>query len=484
MFISNYSEPVKSADWIERYETVHNHLLQRIRQLKHANHEVANQIAERPQVEEARPLAAQNYRSMFEHAVVGIFQTAPDGQYQVCNPALASIYGYESVVKLLANLTNIWQQLYVDPQQRYKFIKQLCSCDSVSGLESQVYRQDGSIIWISEDVRAVRDDNGKLLYYEGFVIDITKQKLAEESSLRLQAELQLVVSQLKHTQAQLIQSEKMASLGRLVAGVAHEIKDPVNFLCNNLIPASQYAEDVLNILKLYAKNYPQPVLEIEEEAKEIDLDFLMEDFPKTLSSMQFGTERIFQIIQSLRLFTRCEEAEMTLVDLHQGIDSTLIIIHHRLKPQGKNLGINIIKEYEDLPLVECYPGLLNQVFMNLLGNAIDALDEAYNNLDTPQNPPTIRIRTEVIDDSSEGDFFAGRAFIRIIDNGLGMPEELTSRIFDQFFTTKSLGKGTGLGLSISHQIVVEKHGGQLRCISAPGEGTEFVIEVPIRRQKV
>lgn len=462
--------------------------------MKHANHELANQIAERPQVKEARPQADQKYCSMFDMAVVGVFQIAPDGRYQACNPALARIYGYESEAKLLASLTNIWHQLYVDPQRRYEFIEQLYSCDSVSGFESQVYRQDGSIIWISEDIRPVNDENGKLLYYEGFVVDITRQKIAEESARRLETELkikaqqlELVTSQLEHTQAQLMTSEKMASLGRLVVGVAHEIRNPVNCVCNNLIPASQYTDDLLNLLNLYAKHYPQPVAEIEEQAKAIDLDFLMEDFPKILSSMQLGSERLFQLIHSLLLFKPREEAQMTLVDLHQGIESTLLIVNHRLKPQGNQLGINVIKEYGDLPLIECYPSLLNQVFMNLLGNAVDALEEAYNNLDNHQNPqnyPTIRIRTEVINNADEDDFFAGRAVVRIIDNGLGMPEELTSQIFDPFFTTKLPGKGTGLGLSISHQIIVEKHGGQLRCFSAPSQGTEFVIEIPIRRPLV
>jgi two-component system NtrC family sensor kinase len=484
MFIRNSSEPENSADCRQRYETVHSNLLQRIKQLKHANHELANQIAERPQVEEARPQADQKYCSMFDHAVVGFFQIAPDGRYQACNPALARIYGYESEEKLLANLTNIWRQFYVEPQRRYQLIEQMYSCDSVSGFESQVYRQDGSIIWIVEDICPVIDEEGKLLYYQGFVVDITKQKLAEESARRLEAELKIKTQQLEHIQSKLVTSEKMANLGRLVLGVAHEIRNPVNCVCNNLIPATQYAEDLLNLLQLYAKHYPHPVAEIEEEAAAIDLDFLMEDFPKTLSSIQCGSERLFQLIHSLLLVKPREEAQMTLVDIHQGIDSTLLIINHRLKPQGNNLGINLIKDYGDLPLIECYPSLLNQVFMNLLGNAVDALEEAYSNLDNPQNSPTITIRTEVINDSNDRDFFSGRAVVRIIDNGLGMPEELTSQIFNPFFTTKLPDKGTGLGLSISHQIVVEKHGGQLTCLSSPNKGTEFVMEIPLRRPLV
>ncbi len=551
MFLGRDPLPASSADWVERYEKVHKNLRKRTKQLKRANRELASQTAERKRVEEALRQAEQKYRSIFENAVVGIFQTTPDGRYQACNPALASIYGYESVAELLASLTDIGQQLYVEPHRRHEFTEQLYSFDSVCEFESRVYRKDGSIIWIAEDARAVRDEDGALLYYEGFVTDITKRKSAEESlreseaQLRAKAEqLEVTLSKLQQTQTQLIHNDKMCNLGQLVAGVAHELNNPVNFVCNNLIPASQYAEDLLNLLKLYIKYYPQPMPEVQQEAEAIDLEFLIEDFPKTLLSMQVGADRIRQVIQSLRNFSRLDEAQMTRVDLHQGIDSTLLIVHNRLKPKGDNPGITVIKEYGDLPLVECYAGLLNQVFMNLLCNAIDALEEY------PQNPcsdrhgegcsldsqphassrvsdeavpearavatleasPTqstavplalaqrnevqrespledltrtrriIRIRTEIVgSESTDGDSSTPRAVIRIIDNGPGMPEDVRTRIFDPFFTTKPAGKGTGLGLSISYQIVVEKHKGQLNCICALTGGTEFMVEIPIRQ---
>jgi PAS domain S-box-containing protein len=560
MFLSRDNLPASSPDWLKHYEKLHTNLVKRTRQLKRANRELAHQIAERKRVEEALQQAEQKYRSIFEYAVVGIFQTTPEGNYKACNPALASIYGYESSGELLTSLTNIERQLYVDPQRRREFIEKLHTCDSVSEFESQVYRLDGTIIWISENARAVRDVNGTLLYYEGFVTDITQRKLAEEvmrqseTQLRVKAEqLELALSKLQQTQSQLVHNEKMSSLGQLVAGVAHEINNPVNFVCGNLIPASQYTQDLLNLLKVYAQNYPQPVPEVQQEAKAIDLDFLIEDFPKTLSSMQLGADRIRQIVQSLQHFSRLDDAQMTPADLHKGIESTLLIIHHRLKGKGDSSEITVIKEYGDLPLVECYPGLLNQVFMNLLCNAIDALEEcnqkrcvansledpcigsnldacggalaghtqvsdrqtvatlettnplieggstgllspchsasavqlspeAASSVDIEQYPRTIRICTQVKRGNLPTDDGCDLwAVVKIIDNGSGMTEDIKTRIFDPFFTTKQIGKGTGLGLSISHQIVVEKHGGHLRCISAPEQGTEFVIEIPIRQ---
>lgn len=513
MFLSRDSLLNSSSDWVERYEKVHKNLVKRTRQLKSANHEVANQIAERKQVEKALRQAELKYRSIFENAVEGIFQSTPDGRYIACNPALARIYGYESAEELLISLTDIGRQLYVEPHRRYEFVKQLHACDFVSEFESQVYRKDGRIIWISENARAVHDDDGMLLYYEGFVTDITKRKATEaallqsEAQLRIKAEhLEQALSQLQQTQSLLMHNDKMSSLGQLVAGIAHEINNPVNFVCGNLIPASQYTEDLLNLLNLYAKHYPQPVPEIQMAAEAIDLDFLIEDFPKTLSSMQLGADRIRQIVQSLRNFSRLDEAEMKPVDLHQGIDSTLLIINNRLKPNGDNPGITVIKEYGDLPLVKCYAGLLNQVFMNLLSNAIDALEEGYhkrcvadcfedpcmtltpqveNNTvdrDIVQHPHIIRIQTEVVDGNlPNGETSGLQAVVKIIDNGPGMSQEVKAQVFDPFFTTKPQGRGTGLGLSISYQIVVEKHGGQLKCISAPDRGTEFRMEIPIRR---
>jgi signal transduction histidine kinase len=281
--------------------------------------------------------------------------------------------------------------------------------------------------------------------------------------------LEQALRELQQTQAQLIQSEKMSSLGQLVAGVTHEINNPVQFILGNLDYAIAYTQDMLNLLKLYAQHYPQPVPEIQEVTEAIDLDFVIEDFPKILSSMRIGADRIRTIVQSLRSFSRSEEAKMELIDIHEGIESTLLILQNRLKATTDHPGITVLKAYSNLPRVKCYADQLNLVFMNIISNAIDALDN-YK----PNELGTITIHTELLDGNSH-------VMIRIKDNGSGMTEDVKARIFDPFFTTKPIGKGTGLGLSVSYQIVVEKHNGQLRCISAPGEGAEFLIELPIRQ---
>jgi GAF domain-containing protein len=281
---------------------------------------------------------------------------------------------------------------------------------------------------------------------------------------------------LQKAQLQIIQSEKMASLGQLVAGVAHEINNPVNFIHGNLEHANQYTQELIHCIQLYQEYYPEPVQEIQKFLKKTELAFLFEDIPNIFQSMQVGTNRILEIVMTLRNFSRLDEAEFKDVDIHDGINSTLMILQNRLKPSSDSSHIRVIKNYDELPLVECYPGQLNQVFMNLMANAIDALEE-HNQKRTPEdikaNPSTIKIFTSLIDQDW--------VEISITDNANGIPEELRSHLFDPFFTTKAVGKGTGLGLSISYQIVTDKHRGKLHCYSTVGKGTEFVIEIPIRQ---
>jgi len=289
-------------------------------------------------------------------------------------------------------------------------------------------------------------------------------------------ELKNALTALQRSQSQVIQSEKMSSLGQLVAGIAHEINNPVNFIHGNLIHAVEYIENLLEFVQLCQQKYPNPELEIQNLAEDIDLEFLQEDLPKILSSMQVGTGRIREIVLSLRNFSRMDEAEIKPVNIHEGIDSTLMILQHRLKARSERPEIKVIKDYGNLPLVECYAGQLNQVFMNIFTNAIEAMEEGnlgktYQEIEAHLNQ--IRIHTFVIDSQW--------VQIAIADNGPGMPQHIQEKIFNPFFTTKAVGKGTGMGMSISYQIITEKHGGKLDCFSTPGQGTEFMIKLPLKQ---
>lgn len=296
---------------------------------------------------------------------------------------------------------------------------------------------------------------------------------ARQTAEALSEELNTALNQVQQTQLQMVQQEKLSSIGQLVAGVAHEINNPVSFIHGNLTHAQTYVKDLLGLVQLYQSNYPNPADEITTEIEAIDLAFLSEDLPKMLNSMTLGTERIRGIVLSLRNFSRKDEAAYKSVDIHEGLESTLLILQHRLKAAPNRPAVEILRDYSELPLVECYPSQLNQVFMNILANALDAMEETnvgrdYAEIET--KPNQIIIRTRLVSEQW--------IEIAIADNGSGIPEAIRSRIFDPFFTTKPAGKGTGLGMSISYQIITQHHQGNLSCTCLPNQGTEFTIRIP------
>jgi PAS domain S-box-containing protein len=345
--------------------------------------------------------------------------------------------------------------------------------------EFRVVHPDGSIHFIKAFGLLLRNAEGNPAKMIGLNFEITERKQAEaqlqsllqESQAKSQ-ELQLAYQELQETQIQLIQAEKMSSLGQLVAGVAHEINNPVSFIYGNLTPTWDYAQSLLELIQLYQDSYPNPAAEITDFIEEIELDFIAEDFPKIIDSMKNGASRIRDIVKSLRIFSRLDEADLKEVDLHENLDSTLVILHNRLNGGGGNAEIQVIKTYGNLPLVECYIGLLNQVFMNLLTNAIQAIEEKQK-IETNSDYTGLITITTAIDASNW-------VSISIKDNGIGMTPEVQANIFNPFFTTKAVGQGTGMGLPTSYQIVTKNNQGKLSFSSAIGLGTEFTIKLPLR----
>lgn len=300
------------------------------------------------------------------------------------------------------------------------------------------------------------------------------------SYIKIHRDKTLMVNQLRQTQSQLVHTEKMSILGQLVGGIAHEINNPISFIYGNINHTEIYLQELVNLVKLYQAEYPHPSQVIQERIEEVELDFIIEDSRKILESMKGGTQRIGDIVRSLRNFSRLQESQMKRVNLHDGIESTLLILHSRIQGNTEEYPITLIKDYAEIPGVMCYAADLNQVFFNILNNAIDALahqrqrqseDELFANTFKSELEPVICIQTQ----ATPMNFVT----ITIADNGPGIDPAIQQRIFDPFFTTKPIGAGTGLGLSISYQIVVEKHQGQLKCVSVPGKRTEFIIVIPI-----
>ncbi|MEH1785864.1 MAG: response regulator [Nostoc sp.] len=334
---------------------------------------------------------------------------------------------------------------------------------------------DGQQVWLDTSKMPLRDAKGNVFGILLVTEDITKRQLAQEELKQQKQNLEEALVELQGTQVQLIQSEKMSALGNLVAGVAHEINNPVGFLGGNIQPALDYIKDIFGLIDLYQQEYSTPSGIIQDEIEAIDLNYIREDLPKLVSSMREGVKRIRDISTSLRTFSRADSDRPIACNIHDGIDSTILILKHRLKASETRPEIQVIKEYGQLPLVECFAGQLNQVFMNILANAIDALEESNTGRGFEEikiNPNCITIITQVSDNKQE-------IIVSIKDNGKGMNAQIKSKVFDHLFTTKAVGKGTGLGLAIARQIVEEIHGGKLSFNSVLGEGTEFFIKIPV-----
>ena len=374
-------------------------------------------------------------------------------------------------------------QQWLDTDEAYRGFFEGADCEAILMVPVDAQAQYLGLIvccqqfdarpWTDEDVRLLNSVLNQIAIADTQTRLFTQAQTTAAAAQAKAEELEGVLATLRSTQAQLVQTEKMSSLGQLVAGVAHEINNPVNFIYGNLDHARNYAKDLLDLLELYQENLSDPPENIQDFMEEIDLDFLMQDLPQMLQSMQVGADRIKDIVASLRTFSRMDEAAMKPFNLHDGIDSTLTILNNRTKAKSTRPAIQITRNYGDLPLVECYGSQLNQVFMNILANALDALEERdcdRTHADIKANPSAIEITTELL----EGD----RIGITFHDNGPGIPDTIRDRLFDPFFTTKPVGKGTGLGLSISYQIVTDKHGGTLICNSIPGQGTQFKITIP------
>ncbi|RCJ40175.1 PAS domain-containing sensor histidine kinase [Nostoc minutum NIES-26] len=455
----------------------------------------------------------RRYRELVENLREIVFKCDKTGNLTLLNKAWTLTLGYSASECLNRPMDDY---LHAEDRELWlNFLTQMYTQQDLACWELRFHHKNTEIIWLELSARS--EAQGEI---SGSLTNITDRKRAQAALKEANAALQMRIEQLRvenrerkqteatlvqsreqlkeqkqqleatlqelrQTQSKLIHAEKMSSLGQLVAGIAHEINNPINFIYGNIIHANEYIQDLLDLVCLYQQQYCAPVKEIQEKIKNIELNYLLADLPRLMSSMQMGADRISEIVLSLRNFSRLDEAEIKPVDIHEGINSTLMILQSRLKGANNHIPIQIIKEYGELPQVECYAGQLNQVFMNLLSNAIDAVvsrcqseaidGEYYQGVQERDRElsftPMIEIHTEVA-----GDRYI---VIRIIDNGIGMTEVTRRRIFDPFFTTKPVGKGTGLGLAISYQIVVEKHGGLLECSSEVDKGTEFLIKLPL-----
>jgi len=444
----------------------------------------ARDISDRKRIEAALREREQEFRSLVSNIPGAVYRCSDAGRSNLTfiSNGIEAISGYPAANFMLQPVQAFPTIVHPDDaEQIEQIIDRAIETKQPYTIEYRLIHSDGNVRWVAEKGQAIFNTEGQILSLNGAIFDMTERKAAEDA-LRLSEaiannraqQLEIALKELRETQSHLIHTEKLSSLGQMVAGVAHEINNPVSFIYGNISYASQYMTDLLQLVELYQKHYPQPTVEIQEYIENIDLEFVREDLLKILSSMKMGADRIREIVLSLRNFSRLDDSAKQPANIHEGIDNTLLILHSKLRAQSEYPEIRVIKEYGKLPLIECYAGQLNQVFMNLLSNSIDALEDAWKQKKRSgcsDWKPTISVRTEAINENS--------ICIRITDNAIGMTEDVRLRLFDPFFTTKPMGKGTGLGLAISYRIVAEKHGGTLICRSVLGEGTEFAIEIPL-----
>ncbi|MBE9101861.1 ATP-binding sensor histidine kinase [Vacuolonema iberomarrocanum] len=426
-------------------------------------------ISDRKQVEAALVESENYHRGLFEHSTIGLLLCSMSGEFLYANKAYADILGRTQAELPALSYWDITPRKYTEAEQRQ--LESLATTRRYGPYEKEFMHKDGHLIPVRLSGVLV-ERHGKPCIWSS-IEDISDHKAAEKLIHEKNAVLERTLDQLQQSQAQVVKSEKMSALGNLVAGVAHEINNPIGFLNGSIKNTKDYVQDILKHLALYQQHHPNAAEPVEENAEEIDLEFLKEDLLRLIDSMEGATKRIKNISTSLRTFSRADTDHKVSANLHDGLNSTLLILKYRLKANEHRPAIEVVKDYGDIPTVECFPGQLNQVFMNILANAIDALDEANQNrsfAEIQANPSRITIRTTLEHQQVK---------VAIADNGLGISDEVKARIFDHLFTTKGVGKGTGLGLAIAHQIVVETHGGSLEVESAEGQGALFSIHLPI-----
>ena len=443
--------------------------------------------ADRKNALEHERLAEEKYRGIFENALEGILQTTPEGRFLSCNPATAAILGYSSPAELIESIPTI-AQLYVSPQRRQEMYALLRKKRDVKNFEVEMYRKDGGKQWVLVSTRPIFNEMDEIIYVDGIIQDISERKRAEDAIQELNEELEQRVidrtkelvatnldlrnvssqlecaySELKATQSRMLQQEKMASIGQLAAGVAHEINNPMGFIISNLNSLKKYIDKVTGFIKIQSESVERLsgngavhniLKDLNEQRKSLKIDYILGDLDNLIKESLDGAERVKKIVQELKSFSRLDESDIKMADINEGLESTINIVWNELK-----YNTTVKKEYGNIPQATCNLGQLNQVFMNILVNAAHAIESQGE----------ITVRTSSDEDN---------IYITISDTGTGIPADKLNRIFEPFYTTKEVGKGTGLGLSIAYDIV-KKHNGEIRLESEVGKGTTFTIIVPI-----